>query len=95
MKMRLVAIVIMVGASLGTAVGPAGAKQPTRGCSPAFLGPLTFAEIIEAFPPPPDFPDPEGALASFDSNGDGTLCVRPLPPGSDINVIDNISNAHA
>jgi hypothetical protein len=95
MKMRLLAITILVGASLGTAVVPAGASQPTRGCPPAFLGPLTFAKIIEAFPPPPDFPDPEGALASFDSNGDGMLCVRGLPPGSDINVVDNVSNAQA
>jgi hypothetical protein len=93
MKMRLVAVMILVAASLGTAVGPAGAGQKTRGCPTAFLGPLTFAEIIEAFPPPPDFPDPEGALSSFDSNGDGKLCVRGLPPGGDINVIDNVSNA--
>jgi hypothetical protein len=95
MKMRLVASLIMVVASLGIAVGPAGASQPTRGCPPAFQGPLTFAAIIEAFPPPPDFPDPEGALASFDSNGDGKLCVRGLPPGEDINVIDNVANARA
>jgi hypothetical protein len=95
MKMRLVAIMIVVGASLGTAVGPAGASQPTRGCPPAFLGPLTFAELLEAFPPPPDFPDPEGALASFDSNADGTLCVRGLPSGGEVNVVDNVSNAHA
>jgi hypothetical protein len=93
MKRRLVAIVFLVGGALGTTIGPAGASQPTRGCPPAFLGPLTFAEIIDAFPPPPDFPDPEGALASFDSNDDGKLCVRALPPGSDINVVDNISNA--
>lgn len=91
--MRLVAIMIMVGASLGIVVWPAGASQPTRGCPPAFLGPLTIAEVIQAFPPPPDFPDPEGALASFDSNGDGKLCVRGLPAEA-INVVDNVANAH-
>jgi hypothetical protein len=94
MKMRLVAIMIMAGASLGIAVGPAAASQPTGGCPPAFVGPLTIAEVIAAFPPPPGFPDPEGALASFDSNGDGKLCVRALPHAPDINVIDNVANPH-
>jgi hypothetical protein len=94
MKKRLVAVMIMVVASLGIAIGPAGASQPTRGCPPAFQGPLTFAEIIVAFPPPPGFPDPEGALASLDSNGDGTLCVRGLP-GDEINAIDNVANPPA
>jgi hypothetical protein len=94
MKMRLLAVMIMAIASLGITVGPAGASQPTRGCPPAFVGPLTIAEVIQMFPPPPGFPDPEGALASFDSNGDGSLCVRALP-ADEINVIDNIANAPA
>ena len=41
------------------------------------------------WPPPPGFPDPEGALAGYDMNGDGSLCVRALPGGTNINVIDN------
>jgi hypothetical protein len=42
------------------------------------------------FPPPPGFPDPEGALARFDHNADRNVCVLPLPGGVDINVIDNV-----
>jgi hypothetical protein len=92
MRTRLLAVAILVLVSLGMLVVPAGAKQPTRGCPPPFRGPLTIAEVITAFPPPPGFPDPEGALEAFDSNGDGTLCVMPLPAGS-INVIDNVARA--
>jgi hypothetical protein len=89
---RLVLAGLLACLSVVGVMGPAAARPPARGCPPAFAGPLTFAEIIDAFPPPPGFPDPEGALASFDSNGDGTLCVRALPPGTDINVIDNVAN---
>ena len=73
-------------------VAPAGAKTPTRGCPTAFIDPLTIKEVLKAFPPPPDLPDPESAIATCDSNGDGTVCVLPLPNGP-INVIDNVSNA--
>ena len=92
MRTRLLAVAILVLVSLGMLVVPAGAKQPTGGCPPPFRGPLTIAEVITAFPPPPGFPDPEGALEAFDSNGDGTVCVMPLPAGS-INVIDNVARA--
>jgi hypothetical protein len=44
------------------------------------------------FPPPPDFPDPEGALSVFDPNEDGKLCVRPHPDGVRIIVIDNVAS---
>jgi hypothetical protein len=89
MKARLLAMVMLVSLPLSLQVLPAGASPPIGNCPRAFQGPLTFAEIIEAFPPPPGFPDPEGALAGFDKNGDGSLCVRALPGGTDINVIDN------
>ncbi len=44
------------------------------------------------FPPPPEVTDPEGVIASFDGNGDGTVCVMPFKNGK-INVIDNVANA--
>jgi hypothetical protein len=74
---------------------PANAAGPQAGCPPAFQGPLTFDEIIRMWPPPPDFPDPVGALAAYDVNGDELLCVQehthgPLPNGP-INVIDNFA----
>jgi hypothetical protein len=90
--MRLKAFFIAVATAssllLGTSVADA---KPSGGCPPPFLGPLTFAEIIEAWPPPPDLPDPEGVLAGYDGNGDGLLCAMEPPPqaGFPINVIDN------
>ena len=39
---------------------------------------------------PSGFPA-EGALA-FYKNADGSVCVRPIPDGSRINVIDNAAN---
>jgi hypothetical protein len=92
MKTRLLAVAILALVSLGTWSAPAGAKTPTGNCAPPFTGPLTPKEVVKEFPPPPDLPDPEGAIASFDSNNDGTVCVIPLPNGR-INVIDNVSNA--
>jgi len=92
MRTRSLAVAIAACVSVGIWVAPAGAKPPTRGCPTAFIGPLTVKEVLKAFPPPPGLPDPEGAIASFDSNGDGTVCVLPLPNGP-INVIDNVSNA--
>jgi hypothetical protein len=69
--------------------------KPSRGCPPPFEGPLTFAQLIENWPPPPDLPDPEGVLAGYDGNGDRLLCVMELPTqsngGGPINVIDNIA----
>ena len=68
----LVAVLALV--SVGGWVAPAGAKTPTRGRPPAFIGPLTIKEVLREFPP--TIPsDPEGAIAAFDSNGDGSECV--------------------
>jgi hypothetical protein len=79
---------VLVAGGVATIGGPAVAKQPIGGCGAGFVGPLTIAEVIEEFPPPPGFPDPEGALDAFDANGDDTLCVRGLPSGG-IAVVDN------
>ena len=86
---RLLAVVALMALPLSLSVVPAVASPPIGNCPPAFQGPHTFAEIIEMWPPPPGFPDPEGALAGYDKNADGSLCVRPAPNGIDINVIDN------
>jgi hypothetical protein len=84
---RLFAVAALMSLPVSLSALPAGAN-PIGNCPPAFQGPHTFAEIIEEWPPPPGFPDPEGALAGYDLNGDGSLCVLPLP-GDAINVIDN------
>ena len=44
------------------------------------------------FRPPPEVTDPEGAIASLDSNTDGSVCVLPLPNGR-INVVDSVARA--
>jgi hypothetical protein len=88
---RLLAVVAMMSLPIGLWVTPAGARPPIGNCPPAFQGPHTFAEIIETWPPPEGFPDPEGALAGYDMNADGSLCVLPLPGGININVIDNVA----
>jgi hypothetical protein len=94
MKLKLLVVAVATIATVLAGVTPAGAK-PSRGCPPPFAGPLTFAQIIERWPPPPDFPDPEGVLAGYDGNGDRLLCVIELSTQSDggkpINVIDNIA----
>jgi hypothetical protein len=96
MKVRRLLLTLALGSlPLGLIASPAGAAQPIRGCPPSFVGPLTFEAIIAMFPPPPGFPDPEGALARYDLNADRQLCVRPLPGGVDINVIDNVANPRA
>ena len=92
MRTRLLAVAVLAVVSVAIWVAPAGAKTPTRGCPTSFIGPLTIKEVLKEFPPPPDLQDPESAIAAFDSNGDGTVCVLPLPNGP-INVIDNVSNA--
>jgi hypothetical protein len=70
---------------------PVHAAGPAGGCPPAFIGPVTFEELKDRWPPPPDLPDPDAVLASYDKNGDGLLCVREAPAQapSPINVIDN------
>ncbi len=89
LKALFIAVVTASSLLLGTTV--AHAKKPAAGCPPSFQGPLTFAELIATWPPPPDLPDPEGVLAGYDGNGDGLLCVMELPPhgSGPINVIDN------
>ena len=54
------------------------------------LSPLTFAEIVNEFPPPQEIPPEviQAAFESFDHNSDGSLCVRPLPTGALV-VVDN------
>jgi hypothetical protein len=89
MKLKRLSLALVMALALGLGVTPAHAAKPIAGCPKAFLGPLDFATIIALFPPPPDFPNPEEALAAFDANGDQRLCVKGLPNG-DINVIDNV-----
>jgi hypothetical protein len=96
MKVRRLLLTLVLGAlPLGLVASPAGAAQPTRGCPPSFAGPLTFSQIITQFPPPPEIPDPEGLLASFDLNEDALLCVRAAPKGMGIVVIDNVVHPRA
>lgn len=90
MKPRFPAVAILTLVLVGGLIAPVSAKTPARGCPAAFTGPLTVAQVLVAFPPPPEVPDPEGAIASYDSNGDGTVCVLPLPNGP-INIIDNVA----
>jgi hypothetical protein len=70
----------------------AHAAGPRAGCPPAFQGPLTFEQIIQMFPPPPDV-DPEPQFAHIDQNGDRKLClmVAPEPAPGPINLIDNVA----
>jgi hypothetical protein len=89
MKLKRLSLALVMTLAFGLGVTPAHAARPIGGCAPAFQGPLDIPTIIFLFPPPPDFPNPEEALASFDANGDGLLCVRGLPQ-EEINVIDNV-----
>lgn len=82
---------IMTLLLLGMGSHAAGATPPVGTCPPPFDGPLTFEQIVAKYPPPPGFPDPIGALARFDKNGDRSLCVLDLP-GDPINVIDNVAS---
>jgi hypothetical protein len=91
---RLILVLAMAAMPAIALPGPAGAGPPTRGCPPPFLGPWTFQQIIDEFPPPPEIPI-EVALAQldrFDLNDDDKLCVMDVPTPA-INVIDNVSNA--
>jgi hypothetical protein len=90
MKLKRISLALVTTLALGLGATPAHAARPIGGCPPAFQGPLDFPTILFLFPPPPDFPNPEEALASFDANGDRLLCVRGLPRG-EINVIDNVT----
>ena len=77
-------------AASGAGASGAGAKPPVGTCPPSFDGPLTFEQVVAKYPPPSGVPDPIGALARFDKNGDGSVCVLDIP-GDPINVIDNIA----
>ena len=88
MKIRILLIAVLVAAGIGVTGAAASAKPQVGGCGMGFGEPLSIAEVIEAFPPPSGFPDPEGALRAFDTNGDDHLCVKPQPQGRII-VVDN------
>lgn len=89
MKVKQLLVVAMLTVAFALSTSPASAGPPVGKCPPAFQGPVSFAEIIETWPPPPDFPDPEGFLAFVDINDDGRLCVKPLPQDS-VTFIDNL-----
>jgi hypothetical protein len=93
MKVRTtLALVMLTILLLGMGIRAAEAAPPSRSCPPSFDGPLTFEQIIAKYPPPPELEDPIAALARFDTNQDGSLCVLDLP-GPPINSIDNVANA--
>ena len=92
MRVRNLVVTAGVLSLIIVSPAPARAAGPYHGCPPAFIGPVSFEELIERWPPPPDLPDPEGVLASYDHNGDRQLCVMesvPQNPVSPIDVIDN------
>ena len=88
MKIRILLVGALVAAGIGLTGAAASAKPQVGGCGTGFGEPLSIAEVIEAFPPPPGFPDPEGALRAFDANGDDHLCAK-LSPSGGIIVVDN------
>ena len=87
---RALAALMMTFLILGMGIRVAGAKPPIGNCPSAFDGPLTFEQIIAAYPPPPGTPDPVALLAGFDKNGDRSLFVLDVP-GDAVNVIDNVA----
>jgi hypothetical protein len=92
-RLKLLGASATVAVSMLSAPASAAPHTPVGTCPLAFEGPYTTAEIIEAFPPPQGFPNPEEALLAYDLNGDQLLCVRALPTeptGGNINIIDNI-----
>jgi hypothetical protein len=88
-RTQLVTVLALAASGAG-ASGAAGATPPVGTCPPSFDGPLTFEQVVAKYPPPPGLPDPIGALARFDKNADGSVCVLDIP-GDPINVIDNIA----
>lgn len=68
---------------------PANAGSPVASCPPAFQGPLTFGEILDAYPPSGEY-DPIPILEAYDRNNDNKLCVLELPEAFGFNnLIDN------
>jgi hypothetical protein len=85
-------VLAMTCVPLVAVVGTAGAAKPARTCPPPFLGPLTFQQVVDEFPPPPGLP-PEviaAILDSIDKNDDGNLCAKGIANGE--NFIDNTAN---
>ena len=91
----IVSLTVLTAAPAAANPPPGTPGPPVSGCPPVFQGPLTFEQIIDMWPPPPDLPDPEGVLAGFDLNDDRLLCVMESPhgptPTGPINIIDNIA----
>ena len=75
--------------SLGVIALPARAGSPVASCPPAFQGPLSFDEILEAYPPSGEY-DPIPILEAYDRNNDSRLCVLELPEAFGFNnLVDN------
>lgn len=89
---RLVMASIVASLAIGATVTPAGAVKPDRLCPPAFEGPLTFQQVVDEFPPPPELPPDvvQAILDGIDMNNDGMLCAKGLPHAEDF--IDNVAN---
>jgi hypothetical protein len=92
----IVSMTVLTATPAGANPPPGTPGPPIGGCPPVFQGPLTFEQISDMWPPPPDLPDPEGVLAAFDLNDDRLLCVMESPHGltpvGPINIIDNVAS---
>ena len=85
-------LVVVTTASIVVPSLAAHAASPSASCPRAFQGPLTFAQIIEEYPPPPEITDPEALLVRIDRNNDKLLCVQDLPSQTGaFNAIDNVA----
>lgn len=95
MRGKRAVVLVTAAAVMLLSAAPASAGRPTAGCAPAFTL-MTFEEIIEAWPPPPEV-DAEAALSFYDRNDDRSLCVmQPTgsgTPAGPINVVDNVAAA--
>jgi hypothetical protein len=93
MKTKAAFLLFTTASLFAGPITTADAVKPSAGCPPPFEGPLTFEQLIERWPPPPELPDPDAVLSGFDRNGDKLLCVQEAPtqgnPPAPINVIDN------
>ena len=89
MRRRVVSVLACSLFAVASFGATASATPPIGRCPHAFEGPLTFAQIIEEFPPPPGLPDPTPSFEPVDLNDDDRLCVRQHANGVAIVVIDN------
>jgi hypothetical protein len=94
---RLVMASIVACLPIAAAVTPAGAipppgAPPARSGPPPYQGPLTFEQVVDEFPPPPELPPEQvqAILDSIDMNNDLTICAKGLPNAE--NFIDNVAN---